>query len=88
MEHNIDLSDLSDKDLLRTAEYRVHEDAPGGIKQAVAAAQDELSRRRRSAETHLWEARMELQHAENAVRRLTGFMEKEVRGVSGKLNED
>lgn len=88
MEHSIDLSDLSDKDLLRTAEYVIDSNAPGGIKQTIVAAQNELSSRIRQAETRLWEARMEIQHAENAVRRLTGFMEKEVRGVSGKLNED
>ena len=88
MEHNIDLSDLSDKDVLRTAEYVVEDNAPGGIKQVVVAAQNELSTRLTKAETDLWKVRMQLQHAENAVRRLTGSMEKEIRGVSGKLNED
>ncbi len=82
----MDLSNLSDKDVLRTAEYLVDSTTPGGIKQTVLEAQDELSARRTKAKTHLWEVRLELQHAENAVRRLNGFAEKEVHGVSGDLS--
>ena len=82
------LNDLSDYDIVKTANFPVGYGTPEAIKLTVNFAQNELADRKIAANSRLWEARVELQHAENAVRRLEGREEKEIRGVSGKLNED
>lgn len=83
----MDLSQMTSTDILDTANTPVTSSTPNTIKRVIGEAKNELSDRRIKAATRLWEARMELQYAENEVRKLNGIPLKPVGGVSGRLDE-
>lgn len=83
----MDLSNMTSNDILDTASTPITDSTPNTIRRVIEEAQNELSTRRSKASTRLWEARMELQYAENEVRKLNGIPLKPVGGVSGRLDE-
>lgn len=83
----MDLSQATSTDILETANTPVTSSTPDTIKRVIEEAQNELSTRRTKASTRLWEARMELQYAENEMRKLKGIPLKPIGGVSGRLED-